>query len=211
MTDAPAPLRYSKKRHNKAWAYTGVVFFAAVGLGGAYATLGLSLQLGNSPGIVVVDALLALVCLEFGGWAAMRCLALTRPWWTLEVRGSVYTDHRSFGRRSRCDLATATRAWVALSHDIEAGYWLTLRVRLPDGPARIRVPVGDSRLTRTRAEGDGTRLALALADALAQHPNPALVRQAITDLRWCATASRPDLYRRVKSRGSIPTRAPRRP
>ena len=204
MTEAHAPLRYSKKRHNQAWACTGVVLFTAVGLGGAYATLGLSLELGNRPVIVVVDALLALVCLEFGGWAAIRCLALTRPWWTLEVRGSVYTDHRTYGRLRRYDLATATGAWVALSHDVEAGYWLTLRVRLPDGPARIRVPVGDSGLTRSRAQGDGTRLALALADALAQHPDPAVVRQAITDLRWCAAASRPDLHQRVTSRGSIP-------
>jgi hypothetical protein len=182
VADAPTPLRYSKKRHNKAWAYTGVAFFAAVGFGGAYATLGLSLQLGNSPGIVVVDALLALVCLEFGGWAAMRCLALTRPWWTLEVRGSVYTDHRSFGRRRRCDLATATRAWVSPHHDVEYGYELSLNLQLPDGPAKIRV-------------ADFTGLGAALADALAEHPNPAVVQKAIADLRWFASASGRDLER----------------
>ena len=139
MTDTRAPLRYSKKRHNQAWAYTGVVFFTAVGLGGAYATLGLSLELGNSPAVVVVAALLALVSLEFGGWAAVRCLALTRPWWTLEVRGSVYTDHRTYGRRRRYDLATSSRVWVIPHHDFEYGYRLSLHLTLPDGPARIVV------------------------------------------------------------------------
>lgn len=182
MTDAPAPPRYSKKRHNQAWACTGVVLFAAVGLGGAYATLGLSLELGNNPAIVVVDALLALALLEFGGWAAMRCLALTRPWWTLEVRGSVYLDHRSFGRPRRYDLAAATRVWVSPHHDIEYGYSLSLNLQLPDGRAKIQV-------------ADFTGLGAALADALAEHPNPAVVQKAIADLRWFASASRRDLVR----------------
>jgi hypothetical protein len=182
VTDAPAPLRYSRKRHNQAWAYTGIVFFSAVGLGGAYATLGLSLELGDSPAIVVVDALLALACLELGGWAAMRCLALTRPWWTLEVRGSVYLDHRTYGRRRCYDLATSCRAWVIPHHDFEYGYRLSLNLTLPEGPAKIVVD-------------DFAGLGAALADALAEHPNPALVWKAITDLRWFAAASPADLAR----------------
>ena len=75
------------------------MLFAVIGLAGAYATIGLALQLGNGPGMVALTAVLALVFLAFGGWSAAGCLATTRPWWTLQVRGSVYADHRSFGRR----------------------------------------------------------------------------------------------------------------
>ncbi len=183
MTDARVPLRYSKKRHNQPWAYAGVVFFAGIGLAGTYATLGLALQLRNGPGMVAVTAVLALVFLAFGGWAAAGCLATTRPWWTLEVRGSIYVDHRSFGRRpKRYDLASATRAWVIPHHDIEYGYRLSLNLRLPDGPAKIQV-------------ADFTGLGAALADALAEHPDPAVVQKAIADLRWFARASRRDLVR----------------
>jgi hypothetical protein len=196
--DSP-PLRYSKRRFSQAWAYAGVVIFGIVGLAGAYGTVGLSVQLGNSPGRVALDAVLALVFLWFGGLGAGNCLALTRPWWTLEVRGSVYFDHRTFfSRPRRYDLATATGAWVSVHHSPDTGYNLWLSLQLPDRGACIRVGIGHRKPAARYAE-ESVRLGLALADALAEHPDPAVVRQAVTDLGWCVRASRRDLSARLNA------------
>jgi hypothetical protein len=196
-TDSPV-LRYSKERYNQAWAYFGVVCFAILGLAGACTTVVGCLQTGSSPGGVALLAASGLLWLGmFGGLGAI-CLAPTRPWWTLEVRGSVYLDHRQFASLKRYDLATAARAWLTASYDREVGYRLRLNLELPDGRARIPVPIRV--LNRTaRKDQEDILLAPALADALEEHPDPAVVRQAVADLRWCARASRRDLYRRLNS------------
>jgi hypothetical protein len=199
--DAGPPLRYSMKRPDKGGlAYAVAAFCAVMGAGGIYFSVAGYLRYGKSPGYLAGDAAVALFCIALYGYGAALVLATTRPWWAREVRGSVYLDHRMYGRRKRYDLAAVTRAWmtVTVSHrDETAMYWICLYIELPDGRhRRIRVYFG--------RKGRDARLVLALADALAEHPDPAVVSQTVAELRWCATASNRDLHKLLRSRPSHP-------
>jgi hypothetical protein len=193
--DSPA-LRYSRKRPSQAGAYTGVVACVLAAAAGAYLMFGLSLQLRASAGTVALTAALSLFWVALFGFAAARFLAVTRPWWILEIRGSVYLEHRQYGQRRCYDLATASRAvarvWNGGPESVRL-YGLRLHLEFGDRRAAIGVSTDAARLDRRSR--DGTRRALALADALAEHPDPAVAREAVDTLRWFATASVHDLIR----------------
>lgn len=200
MAPGSPPLRYARRPHRPAVAYTGFAVCVLLSLitGAGLPLLGVFA--GDSPPRLAVDAALGLVPFCMFGWGAGRCLAQTRPGWAFEVRGSVYLENLSFRPPRRWDLATVTKATVRVWED-ESSYAFYLRLKLPGRrmPRGMLVgAIGEKEPPGRPSRADRTRLMLALADALAEHPDPAVTRRAVADLRWLAAASGPDVAARMK-------------
>lgn len=190
MTDSPAtrrddpPLRYRGLPRGKGAAYSSAVAGGLLAVGIAFVGGGVPLLESGNILICLVGLVAVLPLSGLYAWLALGSLAMTRPWWRLEVRGSVYIEHKQYGLVRNYDLATVTG--VAVTASRHEGPWV-VRLRLLFGERRGVIRFADNR-----------RLALALADALDEHPHPEVVRAAAAELRWFVTASHRDRNRRYR-------------
>jgi hypothetical protein len=194
--DDTAALRFSSKRPIAlGWG----VFAVAVVLTGVMLAglILIPLTMPNPEGALF--AVLYAVLLPVAGYGVLVGLAMTRPWWTTEVRGSTYVSRTSyFSRRNkRYDLATVTGVtfWLQKGHE---GYGYFLRVRLQFPAARGEIPI--SLFPRDGRDRMQYRPHLrAIAGALAQHPDPAVTDHAVARLRMLASASDADTGRLLRA------------
>jgi hypothetical protein len=115
-------------------------------------------------------------------------LAKTRKTWGRQIYGSIYDDHRSLFGPKRYDLARVSKVWVnAGDHEYGSFFYLGLRFPATSSGASIRLPISTER--PEACSGRDRALVLALADALAQHPDKEVTEKAVADLRFLATAS----------------------
>jgi hypothetical protein len=190
MTDSEA-MRFSRK---PPVAFGRGLFAFCVLMTGVSLASGIGLPFALPVPLGVVFAVLGAAGVVAGGYGALEGLAMTRPWWAVEVRGSVYISRTSyFGRKNkRFDLAAVTRVrcWVVRGNE-GGGYIARMSVRSPTAHGEIQpVALGSP---------DSSRELLALADALAQHPDPAVTGQATARLRMLASARRSELESLIKA------------
>jgi hypothetical protein len=182
-------LRYADEPASARSGYTGLAVALLLGAGAEY--LDYWFWLAHPP-VTTADgwAFLFFQGLPLIFWlgGGLPALAKTRKTYGRHIHGTIYDDHRPLFNPKRYDLAKVSKVWVnAGDHEYGSFFYLGLRFPATPSAASIRLPISTE---RPEACSDRDRaLVLALADALAEHPNHNITERAVADLRFLATAS----------------------
>jgi hypothetical protein len=194
-------LRFEQRARSTGWGYAGFVIFVLATIG-VVIGWGFAFYLNQPPLSIGATLLLVpfslLPVASLTGFLAAWCWAYTRPGWGRWLQGAVYRDNRWPRRGRPVDLAAAGRATVR-GREVDGDYGLHLFLWL-GAMKPLHIELAGSTCTRIGLAPAEKRLAIALADALADGGDRAGTRQAIADLRELAEASPGDIRRWIDAR-----------